>query len=125
MIPLRRLTGFVLALGLAVAALPTPGSAAMSEAEAVKMIEATYDVQVLRARAQQIGDRSVWMLTVMNRGGDFNTAFQVNTLAVDRETGKLVPAVRHGASGYELSGADRRDDKVGLRPDAIRSRPWR
>jgi hypothetical protein len=125
MIPLCRLTSFVLALGLAVAVVPTPGSAAMSEAEAVKMIKETYDVQVLRVRAQQIGDRWTWMLTVMNRGGDFNTAFQVNTLAVDQETGKLVPAVRHGASGYELSGADRREDKVGLRPDAIRSRPWR
>ncbi len=125
MIPLCRLTGFVLALGLAVAALPTPGSAAMGEAEAVKMIEATFDVQVLRVRAQQVGDRPAWLLTVMNRGGDFNTAFQVNTLAVDRETGKLLPAVRHGASGYEPSGADRREDKVGVRPDAIRSRPWR
>ncbi len=97
----------------------------MSEAEAVKMIEATYDVQVLRVRAQQIGDRPAWLLTVMNRGGDFNTAFQVNTLAVDRETGKLLPAVRHGPSGYEPSGSDRREDKVGVRPDAIRSRPWR
>jgi hypothetical protein len=125
MIPLCRLTGFVLALGLAVAALPTPGLAAMSEAEAVKMIEATFDVQVLRVRAQQVGDRPAWLLTVMNRGGDFNTAFQVNTLAVDQESGKLVSAVRHGPSGYELSGADRRDDKVGLRPEAIRSRAWR
>jgi hypothetical protein len=124
MIPLCRLTGFALGVALAVAALPTPASAAMSEAEAVKMIEATYDVEVLRVRAQRIGDRWAWMLTVMYRGGDFNTAFQVNTLAVDQETGRLVPAVRHGPSGYAPSEADRRDDKVGVRPDAIRSRVW-
>ncbi len=107
------------------AGLPTPASAAVSEAEAVKMIEAAYDVEVLRVRAEQVADRPAWLLTVMYRGGDFNTAFQVNTLAVDRETGKLLPAVRHGPSGYESSGGERREDKVGVRPDAVRARPWR
>ena len=73
----------------------------------------TFDVQVLRIRAGQIGDRRVWLITVMNRGGDFNTAFQVNTLAVDQATGEMVPAFRHRSSGYELPaaapGSERRD----------------
>lgn len=124
MTPLCRLTGLGLGVALAVAALPTPASAAVSEAEAVKLIEATYDVEVLRVRAQRIEDRWAWMLTVMYRGGDFNTAFQVNTLAMDQETGELLPAVRHGPSGYQPSEGARRDDKVGVRPDAIRSRVW-
>jgi hypothetical protein len=89
------------------------------------MIEEAYDVDVLRARPGQIDGRAVWLLTVMNKGGDFNTAYQVNTLAVDQETGKLVPAFRHGASGTARPGAESRDDKVGLRPDAARSGTWR
>jgi hypothetical protein len=124
MIPFCRVTGFALGLALAATALPTPAAAAVSEAEAVRMIEAAYDVEVLRVRAERVGNRWAWMLTVMFRGGDFNTAFQVHTLAMDQETGELLPAVRHGPSGYQPPEGARRDDKVGVRPDAIRSRLW-
>jgi hypothetical protein len=48
----------------------------------------------------------------------------VSSLAVDQETGDLVPAFRHNASGYELPGG-LRGDKAGLRPDAMRSGTWR
>lgn len=119
------LGGLILAVAIAVCVLPATASAAVSESEAAKMVERTFDVEVLRTRAGQIDGHGVWLLTVMNRGGDFNTAFQVNTLAVDRDTGKLVPAFRHRESGYDLPGAERRDDKVGLRPDALRSHTWR
>lgn len=119
------LIGLALAAAIILAAVPKPGAAAVAQSEVVKMIEETFDVEVLRARAGQIDGREVWLLTVMNKGGDFNTAFQVNTLAVDQETGKLVPAFRHGASGYVPSGTETRDDKVGLRPDAARSGTWR
>ncbi len=122
---LRFPTGLALAAGIMGFAAPGLALAAVSESEAVKMIEEAFDVEVLRARARQIDGRKVWLLTVMNQGGDFNTAYQVNTLAVDQETGKLVPAFRHGASGFVPSGAETRDDKVGLRPDAARSGTWR
>ena len=122
---LRFPTGLALAAAIVVFAAPGDVSAATSESEAARMIEETYDVEVLRTRAGQIDGRAVWLLTVMNKGGDFNTAYQVNTLAVDQETGKLVPAFRHGASGTARPGAESRDDKVGLRPDAARSGTWR
>jgi hypothetical protein len=48
----------------------------------------------------------------------------VSSLAIDRQTGDLVPSFRHRASGYDLPGG-LRGDKAGLRPDAARSRPWR
>ncbi len=99
MIRTCRLTGLALAAAIFVFAVPGTGSAAVTQSQAVKMVEEAFDVEVLRARAGQIDGRQVWLLTVMNRGGDFNTAFQVNTLAVDQETGKLVPAFRHGPSG--------------------------
>jgi len=99
MIGQHGLIGLALAVAIIAAAAPIPAAATMTESEAVRMIKETYDVEVLRTRTGQIEGPQVWLLTVMNRGGDFNTAFQVNTLAVDQETGRLVPAFRHGPSG--------------------------
>ena len=102
-----------MALCLAIAGLSTPALSAVSQSEAAKMVAQAFDVEVLRARAGQVDSRSVWLITVMNKGGDFNTAFQVNILAVDQATGKLVPAFRHRSSGYDLPaaapGSERRD----------------
>ena len=120
-----RLAALGVALVLASALGAVPAGAAMSEAEASRMIAETYGVQVLRVRAERRGEDWVWLVTVMNPPGDFNEAFQVNTLAVDQETGALIPAFRHRPSGYDLSGASGRGDKVGLRPDAARSGTWR
>ena len=109
----RSIRGSAVALCLAIAGLSTPALAAVSQSEAAKMVAQTFDVQVLRVRIGQAGNRRVWLITVMNRGGDFNTAFQVNTLAVDQGTGELVPAFRHRSSGYDLPaaapGSERRD----------------
>ena len=49
---------------------------------------------------------SVWLLTVMNPGGTSNEAFQVNTLAVDQETGEPVQnRNRHRSPGAATTGA--------------------
>ncbi|MDH3476149.1 MAG: hypothetical protein OEM59_20915 [Rhodospirillales bacterium] len=118
-----RLTGPVLAL--LVLLLPGLAFGAMSETEAARMIEQDYGVQVLKVRGAELGGRKVWMVTVMTPPGDSNTAFQVNTLAVDQESGALVPAFRHGTSGPESPSGLSRDDRVGRAPEAIRSRVWR
>ena len=111
----------------AVASVLFAGSAgaAMSEAEVTRMIEQTYGVEVLRVRADRLGDDPVWMVTVMNPPGTFNEAFQVNTLAVNQETGALIPNFRHGPNGVKRPGGGGRGDKAGLRPDAQRSGTWR
>ncbi len=102
-----------MAVGLAIAGLSTPALSAVSQSEAARMVTQTFDVEVLRVRSGQVGDRAVWLITVMNPGGDFNAAFQVNTLAVDKGSGELVPAFRHRSSGYDLPaagpGSERRD----------------
>ena len=46
-----------IALGFAVAGLSTPAMSAVSEKQAAKMVAETFDVQVLRVRAGQVGDR--------------------------------------------------------------------
>lgn len=113
---------------LALALVLWPGAAAaLTKEEAERKVAETYGVEVIskKTRAGEIDGRPVWFLTVMNPGGDFNAAFQVTTLAVDRDSGELVPAFRHRPSGYELPGPGSRGDKDGLRPDAARTRTWR
>ena len=114
-----------LAVSVLLPTVPERALAAISEAEAVERLEASYGVRALKVRAGEIDGRKVWLVTVMNPGGDSNAAFQVNTLAVDKETGELVPSFRHRTSGYVLPEAARRDDKFGRRPEAMRSRIWR
>ena len=57
-----------------------------------------YGVDVLRVRAGDLNGTPVWLVTVMVPGGNFNSAFQVTTLAVDRMSGALVPAFRQVAN---------------------------
>ena len=115
----------LLAASVLLATVPGRALAAVSEADAVENIEATYGVRALKVRSGEIDGRDVWLITVMNPGGDSNSAFQVNTLAVDKESGQLVPSFRHGTSGYVLPDARPRDDKFGRSPEAMRSRTWR
>ena len=107
---MSRIPGLALAFGLLVALLPQTALAAVSEAEAARQLEQAYGVKALKVRAGDVGGRAVWLVTVMKPGSDSNAAFQVNTLAVDQETGELVPAFRHGTSGYELAGDGPRED---------------
>ena len=80
--------------------------------------------QVLRISPGTADGRNVFVVTVMNPPGDFNEAFQVNTLVVDAETGRLVPQFRHLPSGQSFSGAARNVPNR-QSPDASRGRTWR
>ena len=64
-----------------------------------------FGVKVLKVRPSNADGRKVFVVTVMNPGGDFNEAFQVSTIAVDVETGELVPGFRHRASGLDPNQA--------------------
>ena len=64
--------------------------AEMSERQISGKIERDFGVEVLKVSpAKNIGPH-VLAVTVMNPSGDFNEANQVNTLAVDARTGKLL-----------------------------------
>lgn len=96
----------------------------MTEQAARTMLEETYGVEVLRIRADYRDETDVFVASVMNPGGDFNEAFQVTRLIVDRVTGDLTSQFRHGASGVR-SGGDRRRDTAEnsgpvLRRDSLR-----
>jgi hypothetical protein len=90
-------------------AVSGPAWAAASGDQVKRNIEARFPVQVLKIRETTVDGRAAFVVTVMNQGGAFNEAFQVNTLVVSAETGKLMPQFRHRASGYELPGAVRHE----------------
>ena len=114
------ITALLLAFGGADDAL-----AAVSESQAAESVAASYDVEVLRVRAGEVDGRPVWLVTVMNKGGDFNEAFQVTTLAVDQESGELVPAFQHGASGYSLPSGNSSRPGSEINPLQQRHGIWR
>lgn len=96
----------------------------VSRDQAAAGIASDYGVEVLRVEPGEIDGQAVWLVTVMKPGGAYNTAFQVTTLAVDRASGDLVPAFRHGPSGARGT-ADPRGMRIDRRPDAARSGKWR
>jgi hypothetical protein len=104
-------------IGLA-ALIPSAAQAAMSEAEIKAALEKQYPVQVLRQRPAELDGKAAVAVTVMNKGSNSATAFQVNTLLVDPDTGKLLSQFRHKASGYEtaprLGGAPHSEGQEGL-----------
>ena len=99
----RKVAGLLLAGGLlgAMLVMPLPTVAAMSADQVSAKITKAFGVKVLRTRSEKADGRRVYVVTIMNSGGDFNTAFQVSTLIVDADTGKLVSGFRHRASGYD------------------------
>ncbi len=118
--------GGILVFALAVlGGIPTQRAHAQVGVDAAaSRIAEEYGVEVLRTRAGELDGKPVWLITVMRQGGDFNSAFQVTTLAVDRMSGALVPVYRHGESGAIGTGTDV-DTRSDLRPDAARSGTWR
>lgn len=101
-----------------------PARAQVDRDQAAANIARDYDVEVLRVRPGEIDDMPVWFVTVIRPGGNFNTAFQVTTLAVDQASGELVPAFRHGPNGA-LGTASPVDTRSDIRPDSSRSGTWR
>jgi hypothetical protein len=87
-------------------ALLLAGSAAQaaSPEEVKKKIEGAYPVQVLKVEPTDVNGKKAYSVRVMRKDGG-NAAFSISTLAVDAETGALLPAFRHRASGYELPDA--------------------
>ena len=99
----------LLAAGLALS--PVASAAELSAAEVGQQIAQTYPVKVLSVRNIEFDGRTVYAVKVMTKGGDFDDAFQVNTIIVDADTGKPIPVFRHRDSGYILPDAGNRKTK--------------
>ncbi len=110
------LVAAILAAGLLRPAGPAAAETLLSEEAARTALEREYGVEVLRITADEQDGVPVFLVRVMNPGGNFNEAFQVNTLVVDRRTGKLVPQFRHGASGTRDRSGTRRETSEDVGP---------
>jgi hypothetical protein len=105
-------------------AVSTNLQAAMSESQIQASVENLYEVKVLKIYPGKESGRAVFFVKVMFKGGNYNTAFQVNTLVIDASTGKRLPQFSHGASGQNLSGNfDSSPNRQS--PGALRGHIWR
>jgi hypothetical protein len=89
-------------LALAAALLLAGTAHAVTPDEVKQKIEKAYAVQVLKVEPTQIEDRAAFAVRVMSKDTRTNGGFGVSTLTVDAESGQLIPAFRHQASGYTL-----------------------
>ena len=105
-------------------AIVPSAEAAMTMGQVKAATQQTYDVRVLKIYPDEKDGKDVFIVKVMYNGGNWNTAFQVNTIVIDVKTGKRVPQFRHQSSGRSLLG---HYDAVPNRqpPDALRRHIWR
>ncbi|MBI1985586.1 MAG: PepSY domain-containing protein [Rhodospirillales bacterium] len=93
--PYVRHTAALAALAAAlILAVPTVAPAAMTKDQVAQKIEKEFKVKVLRVEPMTEDGKPIFAVTVMGSGGDWNHAFQVNTIAVDAATG--LPVVQFG-----------------------------
>ena len=101
----RRLTGSLLVVLWAAAAV-LPGQAAALTADEVRAkIQESYKVRVLRVEATKHGDAEAFWVYVMKPGGNYNDAFAVVRLLVDAASGDLISPFKHRSDGYDNRGA--------------------
>ena len=102
----RALRGAALAVvfGATLALGATPAGA-LSADQVKRQVETRYGVKVLRIRPMTEQGRSAFAVTIMNPGGDFNEAFQVNAIVIDAETGRPIIQSRQGPGGLEPAAA--------------------
>ena len=87
--------------GAALALGASPAEAALSADQVKRQVEMRYGVTVLRIKPVTEQGRSAYAVTIMNPGGAFNEAFQVNTLVIDAETGRPIIQYRQGPGGIQ------------------------
>lgn len=112
----------VLAAVLLIVASPAH---AITADQVKEKVAADFGVEVLKVEPIQEGGKSRFRVHVMNPGGDYNTAFQVNTLIVDAATGELVQQFQHKTTGYQKAPGAATYDPNRQSADALRDTIWR
>jgi hypothetical protein len=81
--------------GVAVAEVKSP-------ADITAEIEKSRSLKVLKLKETAVDGRPAYLVTVMNSGGNTNSAFQVERILIDAETGAAISTFRHSATGVDL-----------------------
>ncbi len=87
--------------GATLALSTAPAGAALSADQVKRQVETRYGVKVLRIKPMTEQGWSAFAVTIMNPGGAFNEAFQVNTIVIDAETGQPIIQYRQGPGGLK------------------------
>lgn len=121
------LIGLLLAVAVAAPAAAQTSPAAKPADEVKRIVEQTYNVQVLRVTEAALEDgTAVYKVAAMLSGTAGNAAFMVNTLTVDPETGLTLPPFRHHAAGYSLpQGGSYEPNRTSNNPAVARGHTWR
>lgn len=102
-----RFTRLTIGIGLAIAliagASPSMAQLNMNADQIKQRIESDYGVTVLRVEEVSDQERSAFAVTTMKSGGDYDDAYQVNTVVADPETGGLIRQYRHTANGMRFA----------------------
>ncbi|MGR0185564.1 hypothetical protein [Azospirillum aestuarii] len=121
------LIGLLLAVAVAAPAAAQTSPAAKPADEVKRIVEQTYNVQVLRVTEAALEDgTAVYKVAAMLPGTAGNAAFMVNTLTIDPETGLTLPPFRHHAAGYSLpQGGSYEPNRTSNNPAVARGHTWR
>jgi hypothetical protein len=99
-------------------------AAAITPDEVSKKLAQQFGVRVLRVLPIEVDGKPAFAVRVMIPPGNSNEALRIDTLAVDADTGALLPAFRHGRTGYTLPGDPVPDPNRNVNVPAD-GRPWR
>ena len=113
--------GLVAAMALLPAA---DAGAAMSKDQVSALVAKEFGVQVLDVRPDTADGKAIFVVKVMFLGGNFNSAFQVNTWSIDAEDGKRILQFQHLSSGQKRAG-DHDAHANRQRANALRGHVWR
>ena len=94
-------TGIVAAM-LLVVWCGTATAEVKSPADVTAEIEKSGGLKVLKVQETTVEGRPAYLVTVMNSGGNTNSAFQVERVLIDAQTGAAIPTFRHGATGVDV-----------------------
>ena len=97
--PALRSLAIMTMISLMMFGLESYAHAQMTKRQIIGKIERDYGVEVLKVGPAKDMGPNVLAVTVINPPGDFNEAFQVNTLAVDAKSGELVLVAAQTAQG--------------------------
>ncbi|MEQ8504383.1 MAG: hypothetical protein RIB80_03590 [Rhodospirillales bacterium] len=92
-----------LAILLIASAIAGTASAAITAAETGQQVAKKFGVEVLRITPMTQRGRDAFVVKVMTPGGDTNSAFQINTLVIDANTGERI--IQYGHEGGQQQWA--------------------
>jgi len=74
-----------------------------SAADVTAEIEKSRGFKVLKLQETTVDGRPAYLVTVINNGDNTNSAFQVQRVLIDAQTGAPISTFRHGSTGVDVN----------------------